>query len=109
MKILTAKEGYTIQQVLDAINQLAVAYWQDQGFTVDQDGLVGKKEGVDNHDAQKTVTWAEIQYAPDDTPYIHSLSNDDRFSNWKSVWIDAGLPDMYNEIDMPPEWNSEEV
>lgn len=104
MKILIAKEGYTVTQILEAINQIASSYWQAQGYTVDESGVTGKKQGQDNPDAQKTVTWDNIRTAPDSTQYITSLSNDPRFVDWEDYWSAAGLPDMYEEIDFPVEW-----
>ena len=102
--VLTAKEGYTAAQVLGMVNLLASSYWQSQGFTVDEGALVGRCKGVDNPDAARTTTWAKVQTAPDGTEYFSSLSNDPRFCDWKDFWLEAGLPDAYEEIELPEEW-----
>jgi hypothetical protein len=65
--------------------------------------VIGKCKGTDNPKAARTTTWAEIQTSPDGT-YISSLSNDPRFCDWKDYWSQAGLPDCYEEIELPAEW-----
>ena len=105
--ILIAKEGYTAAQVLASVNLLASNYWKSQGFTVDK-GVVGKCKGVDNLDATRTTTWAKINTPPEGVEYFTSLSNDPRFPDWKEYWLEAGLPDCYEELELPEEWAPKE-
>ena len=107
--IIIAKDGYTIDQVLGFTNALAAGYYQSLGYTKDDGGIVGKKNGVDNPNAVRTTTWANKQTAPDGTGYFTSLSNDPRFVDWKQYWIKAGLPDAYIEIERPDDWVVEDI
>lgn len=106
--ILTPKEGHTAQELLSYVNLLAAGYWKQEGYTVANGGVIGRCKGIDNPSAVKTTTWAEIQTSPDGTEYFSSLSNDARFCDWKDYWSQAGLPDCYEESEMPDEWIVEE-
>lgn len=92
----------TAQFVLDKINEMAEGYWQDQGYTVTNGELIGKKGGVDNPSAAHTISWAEIQKSPDGKFYFPSLSNDEKFKKGTQQLIDAGLPIV--EKEFPAEW-----
>lgn len=107
MKIITAKPGYTIEQVLDLTNQLASMWWQLQGYTVENGELIGKnaKTGEDMPDAARTTTWDEIKEHIDGTRYFTSLSNSPQFVDWEEYWQAYELPACYNEIEMPEEWS----
>ena len=106
--ILIAKDGYTADQLLEYINRLAAAWWQSQGYTVENGELIGKKNGEDNPGAAHTITWAEVKTAPDGTQYFLSLSNDPRFCDWKQYWVAAGFPEAYEEAESPAQWLEEE-
>ncbi len=69
---------------LNTINDMASDYWKGLGYTVIEGGgykeLIGKKNGQDNPDAVRTLTWDVVRQSPDGTYYFSSLSNDTRFS-----------------------------
>jgi hypothetical protein len=112
IKVVTAKPGYTMAQFQIWGNQMEATYWQGQGETVIQDpetglyALVGRnaKTGELEPDKAKTTQWSPIETAPDGTEYMYSYGNDPRFENWKQAWAASGLPDCFEEIDMPDEW-----
>lgn len=90
------------QTMLGAINSMAGQYWIDQGYTVTNGELIGKKNGVDNPAAAHTITWDEIKQSPDDTFYFSSLSNDAKFQNGTQQLIDAGF--VFIEKEFPIAW-----
>ncbi|MCK5373724.1 MAG: hypothetical protein KAJ40_00420 [Alphaproteobacteria bacterium] len=107
--ILTAKKDYTASQTLEHINKLMFDYWKTQGYKVDEHGIIGKKNGVDNPDACRTTAWAEILTAPDGTEYFSSLSNESRIIDWKAFGTTIDIPDCFEEIEKPVEWIVEDV
>lgn len=108
--VITAKEGYAVEQLLKLVDALAITWMMEQGHKQDEDGfIVCKNHGVDDFEAVRTKTWANIQTAVDGTEYFTSLSNDPRFKNWKDYWIAAGFPENYEEIERPNEWAIEEI
>ncbi|HNQ92923.1 MAG TPA: hypothetical protein PKI93_08350 [Alphaproteobacteria bacterium] len=92
------------QRALAAINQIAVAWWAGQGYTVDNGTLVGKNaaNGTDEPSKQRTMTWDEVRESPDGTFYFSSPSNDTRFADWRNDLPD-GL-DTATEKAVPPTW-----
>ncbi len=61
------------QSCLDAINMMARQYWVNEGFTVADGGVVGKKSGDDNYEAVLTTTWDTVREI-EGKFYIASLS-----------------------------------
>lgn len=70
---------------LAVINQIAAAYWTAQGYTVIDGELVPKNAatGEDDLTAQRTKTWDVAKESPDNTWYISSPANDERFLAWR--------------------------
>ena len=95
------------QTALAVINQIAAAWWQSQGFTVEDGELVGKnaKTGEDAPDKARTTTWDIVQESPDGTFYFSSLSNDLRFVDWRD-YLPEGVV-MPDDIECPVEWYEE--
>lgn len=95
-----------IESDLQAIDAIAAAYWIEQGYTVIADDLIGKNAltGEDMIDAQKTTTWDEIK-EHDGQYWIWSLSNDDRFSEWKERLADVGY--QLKSIEKEKDWDDE--
>ena len=92
------------QTTLDVVNQIAAAWWTQQGYTVENGALIGKNaaKGTDEPGKQRTTAWAEIKESPDGTFYFPSLSNDPRFADWRDY-----LPQGVNsgtEKEFPAVW-----
>lgn len=106
MKVYEFTTRQAAEQCLAAINGMAAQFWTENNFTVvDESGtkqLVGKKNGVDNPSAARTVTWAVVKESPDNTFYFASLSNKPEFVNGTQQLIDAGF--VFTEKDFPAEW-----
>jgi len=90
------------------VNQIVVAWWVANGYTVVEstDGweLIGRNAftGLDEPEKTRTITWDTIKESPDGTWYFSSLSNDPRFVDWRDY-----LPDsvsMPNDKAMSIEW-----
>ena len=98
------------QACLDAINSLAAQWWVSQGYTVIDGQLIGKNAatGQDQPDRARTITWAEIQQSPENTYYFASLSNDEKFKNWKQALADIGFTAIGTEKQKPAEWDETE-
>ena len=45
------------------------------GYTVTPEGIVGKKNGVDNPGAQLTTSWDTVKESPEGTFYIAAMNN----------------------------------
>lgn len=90
------------ETMLGAINAMASQYWLEQGYTVTNGELIGKKNGVDNPAAARTITWDNVKTSPDNTFYFSSLSNDTKFQNGTQQLIDAGF--IFAEKQFPVEW-----
>jgi hypothetical protein len=94
------------EQGLFIINQIAIAYWQSQGYTVIDGQLVPKNnDGTDNLEAQRTTTWDVVKQSPDKTWYFTSPSSDERFKAWRdrlpeSIVLppDKVFPESWNPI-----------
>lgn len=85
---------------LAAINSMAAGYWVDQGFTVTNGELIGKKNGVDNPSATPTITWDTVQESPDGTFYFTSLTG---------TPYEVGMEQLsalftFTEKEIPEEW-----
>lgn len=106
MLILEFDTKEEAQEALSAINGLAAQWWMQQGYTVEDGALVGKnaKTGLDSPGAQRTTTWDEVKESPDGTFYFSSLSNDERFPNWKQFLADIGFTAIGVEKQFPVEW-----
>ena len=92
---------------LAVINQIAENYWLSQGYTVINHQLVGKKNGVDNPDACKTITWDTVKESPDGTFYISSPSSSERFVDWRDYLPDGVV--MPEDKAFPDAWIEEEI
>lgn len=108
MIILIPKDGYTIDEVLSYIYEVAKNFWIQNGYVVDENGVVGKTQGINNFSSQRTTTWDTIKTAPDATKYIFSPSNESKYINWKQAYNAMGFPEAFDEIEMPLEWLQEE-
>ena len=94
------------QTCLATINGMAADYWQSQGFTViDGKELVGKRNGVDDLNSTRTISWDDITESPDGTWYFASLTG---------TRFDAAMQQLeanfnYTERTFPDEWVEEDV
>lgn len=109
MKILEFATEAEAQTALHIINEIAAAWWESQEYTVintgDHKELVGKKNGVDNPDACRTTTWAEIQESPDGTYYFASPATKPQYVDWRNHLEGFTMPD---DKEFPEEWNQTE-
>jgi len=104
MKILEFTTRANAQSSLATINAMAAMWWQSQGFTVIDNQLVGRINGIDAPESTRTISWAVEVESPDGTWYFSSLSNDPRFPDWKETYEEfEGI--TYIEKDMPDNWN----
>lgn len=92
------------QACLDAVHGMAKGYWQEAGFTVNDTGVVGKRNGVDDLTAQETTKWDDVKTSPDGTFYFTSLSTDPKFPNATQMLEDAGF--VFVEKDTPADWTA---
>lgn len=94
------------EAVLTLINEIAAAWWQSQDYTVITENglkqLIGKKNGVDNPDAVRTITWDEVKRSPDNTFYIVSPSTSTNFVDWRDR-IPEGVT-IPADKDLPTAW-----
>lgn len=106
MKILEFDTQEEAENALDAVNEIVLNWFADHGFTVDEDGVVGKNAatGQDAPLACRTTTWANIQESPDSTFYFASPSDDARFTGWRD-YIPEGAT-MPDDKDMPDDWQT---
>lgn len=94
------------QACLDSINQLAVNYWQEQGYTViEEDGknkLIGKnaKTNVDQPSKTKTETWDIVQTSPDNTYYFASLTG----TPYEAAMQQLSEAFSFTEKEFPQNW-----
>lgn len=110
MKILKFKAGTgDAQKSLFTVNQMALAWWGQQGYTITDGQLVGKKNGIDAPESTLTISWSEIKTSPDgEWEYYSSLSNDERFLTWKTTYDEFDGVE-YEEITLPDGWKLEEI
>lgn len=109
--ILEFSTRATAQQALAVINAMAATWWEAQGYTVvtenSQQQLVGKINGVDAPDNQRTLSWDVEQESPDGTWYFRSLTGNPLWVDWKDLYSDAGGP-SYVEKEKPASWLGEQ-
>jgi hypothetical protein len=91
------------QTCLGDINSMAESYWLDQGYTVTNGQLIGKKNGVDNPDAARTLTWDEVKESPNGTFYFTSLTG---------TPFEAGMESLESAFDFtekyfPADWEQD--
>jgi len=109
MKIIIAKEGFSATYARDLFDEhVASPYVVSLGYDRGENGVIAKNYKGENDIRAFTKTYADIETSPDGTEYWKSPSNDPRFCDWKEYWEKAGLPDCYEEIEMPQAWASQE-
>jgi len=114
MKILEFTTEAEAQTCLSVINAMASAWWVSKGYTViDNNGtkeLVGKRNGVDNTTATRTLSWDTVKESPDGTFYITSLTGTrDEWADWKQNLADSGFTAIGTEKDYPDDWVDESI
>jgi len=64
------------EAMLDTINQMAVNFWQSQGYSISDGKLVGKNAAthLDAADKVKTETWDTVKESDVGTFYFTSLT-----------------------------------
>lgn len=92
---------------LNILNQVAAAWWIEQGYTVEntEDGLIliGKNSKTGEDDPSGiTTTWDTVKESPDGTFYFTSPTPDPRFVDWRN-YMPEGI-DLGTEKEMPEEW-----
>tara|TARA_R110000851_G_scaffold65043_1_gene147854 strand:- start:206 stop:526 length:321 start_codon:yes stop_codon:yes gene_type:complete len=92
------------QTCLGAIDAMAADYWVEQGYTVTNGQLIGKKNGVDNPSAARTLTWDAVEESPDGTFYFSSLTG---------TPFEAGMDQLsaaftFTEKEIPEAWLPDE-
>lgn len=102
-----AETGLTI------LNDLAAAYWQDQGLVVEPSSIDGVLEvvprnaatGQPDFKADRIRTWDTPREAPTGEWWIVSPSTLPAFSSggWKTAYADAGGP-VFAENELPSAW-----
>ena len=90
------------QACLGAVHSMARDYWDERGYIVNDEGVVGKKNGKDNINAQETIKWDDVKTSPDGTFYFTSLSTSPNYPNGTKMLIDAGF--NLNERTFPDAW-----
>jgi hypothetical protein len=94
--ILEFDTEHQAQICLAVINQLAAAYWVEQGYTVietpEGNALVGKNAltGEDMPDSAKTITWDVVKVSPTNKYYIVDPAIRPEFSLWQERAEKAG-------------------
>jgi len=111
MLILEFNTEIGAEACLSAINSLAESYCAGKGYTLfDNNGdneIVGKVNGNDAPNNQRTTTWDAVRESPDNTYYFTSLSNNTSFTNWVQLLDDSGFTAIGVEIEYPSEWDEE--
>jgi len=100
-------EFTTRQQAEDcliAVNQIAAAFWESQGYTVIEGRLIGKNvaTGMDDLNAAQTITWDTVKESVTGTFYFQSLRSDPRFVDGMNQ-----IPQEifgYTEKTLPIDW-----
>lgn len=94
------------QACLDAINTMAIQYWTDQGYTVENGELISKNAatGEDEPHKQRTTTWAVIKESPDGTFYFKSLTGTPYAAGMEQL---TGF--SFTEKEFPQEWVEEDI
>lgn len=100
-------EFTTRQQADDcliAVNQIAAAFWESQGYTVIEGRLIGKNvaTGMDDLNAAQTITWDTVKESAAGTFYFQSLRSDPRFVDGMNQ-----IPQEifgYTEKTLPIDW-----
>ena len=110
MKILEFNNTHAAQTALDAVNEVAAAWWAGQGYTVVDDAkspsgkrVIGKNAltGEDEPNKMGTLTWDEVKERIDGTFYFTSPADKPQFSKWRDhlpPGLAAGMP---NDKDFP--------
>lgn len=97
-----------VEADIAAIDQLAITWWRNAGYTVMEEGdtpaLISKINGVDALDLPRTTKWATPVLAPDGTWYAASPSIHSEWAVWKERLAAAGYQLQTQEIAMPQEW-----
>lgn len=89
-------------QALAVINQIAENYWTARGYTVIDHQLIGKKNGIDNPDACRTIAWDIVQESPEGTYYFSDPANDIKFIDWREH-LPEGVT-VHDATVFPQEW-----
>lgn len=105
------------ERCLAFINQLAINYWQDLGFTVTNNKLIGKNLATGENEPNKATTksWSIIKESPDNTFYIDSLTGtkfEYKYINdvpVKVVDLLAQEGFTFIEKDFPQEWIEDSI
>lgn len=102
--ILVFETNQSAHRCLEALNQVAAAWWVEQGYTVEQTEngpvLIGKNADTGEDNPQGiTTTWDTLKESPIGTFYFASPS--ERYPTWREFMPDI---DMGVEIEMPDEW-----
>jgi hypothetical protein len=98
------------QACLDAINQMAAAWWQSQGYNVADGELISKRRGVDDPTSTRTVSWDTVKESPDGTFYITSLTNTrPEWAQWKQILAaNYSFTAIGTEREIPEAWVPED-
>ena len=112
MKILEFNTEAEAESALSVVNQIAAAFFQAHGFTVEPKAdspsglrVVSKSAatGQDRPDACGTETWDTVKESPDSTFYFTSPSVKPAYADWRDN-IPEGVP-MPADKDFPESWN----
>lgn len=92
------------QACLSALNQVAAAWWIEQGYTVKQTEngsvLIGKNAATGEDNPQGvTTTWDEVKESPVGTFYFASPA--ERYPTWREFMPDI---DLGVKKEMPEDW-----
>jgi len=85
---------------LQVINQIAENYWIEQGYTVIDGELIGKRNGKDDLDACRTTTWDTVKESPDNTFYFTTPTS--KYPDWRDYLPDGVV--MPDDKLFPSEW-----
>lgn len=112
LKIYKTRYKYEIEAVIKTIDALAINFWKARGYNFDhQNNLIGKKNGVDNPTATKTLHWDVPKKSITGEWFCFSLSNDERFSAGNQTLLShlnqLGL--KIEEIEKPKDWIEAEM
>ena len=110
MKILEFQSEAEAQAALVIVNQMAEAFFAEQGYTITdingQHAVVGKNaaSNEDNPEAL-TLTWDEVKQSPDDTFYFTSLTGS-QYEGGMDDFLAALSAQSVSvvEKDFPPAW-----
>jgi len=96
--ILTAKDGFSLDDYASELFEKHKVKMQTLGYTVDEDGIIGKRNGIDNPSAARTTAYVAKQTAPDGTKYITALSAKSK----ETLGVKSST--KYEEKELPEAW-----